>query len=171
MNGLCNFSLKQSPVVVIPALLRRPSSPIKDTGDSSQLRGTRNLSSMFGVSKSFLSLPVCLIAIGLASCVQNSAVTPAQSTRGSGDSMRGEELFQKRCGSCHSLDKEKEGPRLGGVFGRKAASVSSFRYSDAMKASNFTWDGDALEKWLSDTDRFVPNNDMNWSFKKCKRTR
>ena len=32
-------------------------------------------------------------------------------------------LFEKRCGGCHALDRDKEGPRLGGVYGRTAGSV------------------------------------------------
>src|SRR5580700_10566743 len=47
----------------------------------------------------------------------------------------GKELFEKRCGGCHALDRDKEGPRLGGVYGRAAASVPSFDYSAALKNS------------------------------------
>src|ERR1700677_4040975 len=50
----------------------------------------------------------------------SQAQTPAKS---------GKELFEKRCGGCHALDRDKEGPRLGGVYGRTAASVSTFLYS------------------------------------------
>ncbi len=35
----------------------------------------------------------------------------------------GKELFEKRCGGCHALDLDKEGPRLRGVYGRKADTV------------------------------------------------
>ena len=50
-----------------------------------------------------------------------------------GDPIRGKDLFEKRCGGCHSLDARKEGPRLRNVYGRKAGSISSFKYSDALK--------------------------------------
>ena len=36
---------------------------------------------------------------------------------------QGKDLFEKRCGGCHALDRDKEGPRLGGVYGRAAAPV------------------------------------------------
>ena len=49
---------------------------------------------------------------------------------------RGKELFEKRCSGCHALDKEKEGPRLRGVFGRTSGTVPSFKYSDALKAAH-----------------------------------
>jgi cytochrome c len=70
------------------------------------------------------------------------------------------ELFDKRCGGCHALDRDKEGPQLHGVYGRKAASVESFQYSDALKQSKIVWTDEALERWLTDTEKLVPNNDM-----------
>jgi cytochrome c len=84
------------------------------------------------------------------------------------DPKHGEELFQKRCGACHSLDKEKKGPRLRSVFGRKAGSVPTFNYSNALKSANVKWNADSLNHWLADTDRFIPDNDMNMSFKNPK---
>jgi len=74
----------------------------------------------------------------------------------------GEALFQKRCSGCHSLDKDKEGPRLRGVFGRRAASVPNFSYSDALKHSDFIWNAEKLDQWLAGTDRLVPDNDMDF---------
>jgi cytochrome c len=72
----------------------------------------------------------------------------------------GKSVFEKRCSGCHSLDHDKEGPRLGGVYGRAAGSVASFNYSDALKSSHITWDADTLEKWLAGPDKFVPESDM-----------
>jgi cytochrome c2 len=72
----------------------------------------------------------------------------------------GKELYDKRCGGCHAMDRDKEGPRLGGVYGRAAASVSSFEYSAALKKSGITWTDETLEKWLADPDKLVPDNDM-----------
>ena len=72
----------------------------------------------------------------------------------------GKELFEKRCGGCHSLDRDKEGPRLRGVYGRVTGSVDSFQYSDALKKSKITWSETTLDKWLTDTEKLVPDNDM-----------
>jgi cytochrome c len=72
----------------------------------------------------------------------------------------GGELFERRCSGCHSLDKDKEGPRLRGVYGRAAGSVSGFEYSDALKASHITWGAATLDKWLADPEQVVPANDM-----------
>lgn len=77
-----------------------------------------------------------------------------------GNAANGKVLFEKRCTGCHSLDKNKEGPHLGGVYGRKAGSVSDFTYSDELKAANITWDEGSLDKWLTNPDAVVPGNDM-----------
>ena len=78
----------------------------------------------------------------------------------------GKQLFEKRCGGCHALDRDKEGPRLQGVYGRVAGSVDSFQYSDALKKSKIIWTDETLEKWLTDTEKLVPNNDMTFHVEK-----
>lgn len=79
----------------------------------------------------------------------------------------GKALFEKRCGGCHALDRDKEGPRLGGVYGRTAGSLDSFQYSDALKNSKIKWAEETLDKWLTDTEKLVPNNDMAFHVEKA----
>jgi cytochrome c len=79
-----------------------------------------------------------------------------------GNADQGKILFEKRCTGCHSLDQDKEGPRLRGVFGRKAGKIESFTYSDALKDAKFNWDATLLDKWLTDTESVIPNNDMTF---------
>jgi cytochrome c len=74
----------------------------------------------------------------------------------------GKELFARRCGGCHSLDHPIEGPPLRNVYGRRAGSWPDFRYSEALKNSKLTWNEDLLEKWLTDTETLVPDNDMTF---------
>ena len=74
----------------------------------------------------------------------------------------GKELFDRRCGGCHALDRDKEGPRLRGVYGRVAGSVDSFQYSGALKKSKIKWTDETLDKWLVDTEELVPDNDMSF---------
>lgn len=78
----------------------------------------------------------------------------------------GKQLFEKRCSGCHALDRDKEGPRLRGVYGRVAASVDSFQYSEALKKSGITWTDETLEQWLTDTEKLVPGNDMTFHVEK-----
>ena len=99
----------------------------------------------------------CLAAFALLVVGSTLPVArPAQATA------RGKELYEKRCGGCHSLDRDKEGPRLRGVYGRVAGSVDSFQYSDALKKSKITWTEATLDKWLTDTEKLVPDNDMSF---------
>ena len=80
---------------------------------------------------------------------------------------RGKALFEKRCSGCHALDKDKEGPRLAGVFGRTSGTVPSFQYSDALKAARITWDATTIDKWLADPEKLVPNSDMAFQLVKA----
>jgi cytochrome c len=80
--------------------------------------------------------------------------------------LRGKDLFDKRCGGCHSLDGDKEGPRLRGVYGRPAGAVASFHYSDALKSASFAWDAPTLEKWLTEPASVVPETDMDFRLEK-----
>jgi cytochrome c len=77
-----------------------------------------------------------------------------------GDAAKGEMAFSKRCTGCHTLDHDKVGPHLAGVFGRKAGKAPGFVYSDALKSSNFVWNEELLDKWLSDPDSVVADVDM-----------
>lgn len=72
----------------------------------------------------------------------------------------GKEIFEKRCTTCHTLEADKEGPRLKDVYGRQAGSVSSFHYSEALKKTRIVWDEGTLDKWLKDPDQLVPDNAM-----------
>ena len=77
-----------------------------------------------------------------------------------GNPETGKLLFEKRCTGCHSLDKNKEGPRLRDVYGRKSGAVTDFSYSDELKAAHIVWDEGSLNQWLANPEVVVPNNDM-----------
>jgi cytochrome c len=78
------------------------------------------------------------------------------------EQLDGKALFERRCGGCHALDRDKEGPRLGGVYGRTAGAIDSFHYSDALKNARIVWTEGTLARWLTDTEKLVPNNDMSF---------
>jgi cytochrome c len=75
---------------------------------------------------------------------------------------RGKDLFVRRCSGCHAPDLNKEGPRLRGVYGRKAASVPGFVYSEALKKTSIRWDDASLDRWLTDPDAVAPDTDMEF---------
>jgi cytochrome c len=59
-----------------------------------------------------------------------------------------------------SLDKNDVGPRHRGVFGRKAASLPDYDYSDALKSANIVWNEETLDKWLTDPQAVAPGAKM-----------
>lgn len=76
------------------------------------------------------------------------------------DVRRGQDLFVRRCSGCHTADQNLEGPRLRGVYGRKAAGVPGFGYSEALKKLDVRWNDTNLDRWLTDPEAMAPNNDM-----------
>ena len=74
----------------------------------------------------------------------------------------GKKIF-KRCTSCHSLTKNKMGPSLGNIFGKKAGSVKGYRYSKAMKNSDIIWNEDTLDKFLIKPRKYIKGTKMRFS--------
>lgn len=78
------------------------------------------------------------------------------------DAKQGEAIFKRTCAACHTVEtgKNKIGPSLAGVVGRKSGSVDGFKYSDPMKKSDVTWTEENLQKYLADPKAFIPGNRM-----------
>jgi cytochrome c len=96
---------------------------------------------------------VCVAAFAL--------VFGAAGASAAGDAARGEQKFRD-CGACHSLKPGVTivGPSLAGIFGRKAGSLTDFRYSAAMRRSGITWSEQTLEAFIADPQASVPANRM-----------
>jgi len=105
------------------------------------------------------------------STLSRNGARSEESLTGLGDAKRGKAVFEKRCTGCHALEADREGPRLAGVYGRKAGSVAGFTYSAGLKKSGLTWNEANLEKWLSDPDHIVPDNNMSFSVPKAAERR
>ncbi len=102
-----------------------------------------------------------LAAIVLAAAL--AATHPASAQEGNAE--EGAEIF-KKCRACHDIGpgaKNKVGPVLNDIVGRKAGTIEGFPYSDANKASGakgLTWTEDVLFKYLENPMAFMPGTKM-----------
>ena len=89
---------------------------------------------------------------------------PNLQARAAGDAAKGGEVFAQECSDCHSVreGKNKKGPSLFAVTGRKAASVPDATYSDALKASGITWTPEQLDAYLTAPKKLVPGGKMKY---------
>jgi len=82
-----------------------------------------------------------------------------------GDVDKGEKVF-KKCKACHAVGpdaKNKVGPELNGIVGRKVAAVEGFKYSPAMKdfaEGDKVWDDAILHAYLEKPKDVVPKTKM-----------
>lgn len=101
------------------------------------------------------------LAFASAVFVESLSVVPAVYA----DAFNGRLLFS-RCGICHNIGKPgpvKQGPTLAGLFGRKAGSISGFRYSEAMRKSGVVWSSETLDKFLAKPKKYIPGTTMIYS--------
>ncbi len=85
-----------------------------------------------------------------------------QAAQASGNPGHGNSVFAEQCAACHSAmpNKNKIGPSLFGVVGRKAGSGENFDYSDAMKNSGVQWNEEMLEAYLVAPQKVIPGVKM-----------
>lgn len=82
-----------------------------------------------------------------------------------GDAEKGAKVY-KKCVSCHMIgDKAKNrvGPQLNGIIGRKIASVGDYKYSKALVAygaAEKTWREDNLAAYLESPRKVVKGGRM-----------
>jgi len=80
------------------------------------------------------------------------------------DVNRGAKVFAEECAECHSVKdgKNKKGPFLWGISGRKSGSIEDFKYSDSMKASGITWTADKIAAYIAAPKKIVPGGIMKY---------
>ena len=77
----------------------------------------------------------------------------------------GEKVF-KKCAACHSVNKDgsnKIGPALWGVIGRKAGSVSDYKYSKAMAGYEKSWSFEEMNGFLENPKGWVKGTKMSFA--------
>ncbi|WP_299737894.1 c-type cytochrome, partial [uncultured Roseobacter sp.] len=84
-----------------------------------------------------------------------------------GDAEAGEKVFSK-CKGCHQIGigaKDRIGPHLNGIFGRRAAAHGSFDYSEAMEragADGMVWTARTLDAYLENPRALVSKTRMSF---------
>eukprot|EP00798_Chlamydomonas_sp_ICE-L_P024070 gene24070-9646_t len=80
-----------------------------------------------------------------------------------GDVANGEKIFKTKCSQCHVAETgggNKQGPCLGGLFGRVSGSVAGFSYSKANKEKAVTWNEETLYDYLLNPKKYIPGTKM-----------
>ena len=78
------------------------------------------------------------------------------------DAAAGKTSFNK-CLACHAIGedaKNKVGPELNGLNGRKSGTAPDYNYSDANKNSGITWDEATFKEYIKDPKAKVPGTKM-----------
>jgi cytochrome c len=78
------------------------------------------------------------------------------------DVAAGKTSFNK-CMACHSIGdgaKNKVGPELNGLDGRKSGTAEGYSYSDANKNSGITWNEAQFKEYIRDPKAKIPGTKM-----------
>jgi cytochrome c len=78
------------------------------------------------------------------------------------DAAAGKMSFNK-CLACHAIGeaaKNKVGPELNGIDGRKSGTASDYNYSDANKNSGITWNEAQFKEYIKDPKAKIPGTKM-----------
>jgi len=78
------------------------------------------------------------------------------------DADAGKSSYNK-CKACHDLGegaKNKVGPVLNGLDGRKSGAVEGYSYSDANKNSGITWTKEVFLEYIKDPKAKIPGTKM-----------
>jgi cytochrome c len=78
------------------------------------------------------------------------------------DLAAGENSF-KKCLPCHSVGegaKNKVGPVLNGLDGRKSGTIEGYSYSEANKNSGLTWNDEVFREYIRDPRAKIPGTKM-----------
>ena len=78
------------------------------------------------------------------------------------DAAAGEKVFAQ-CRACHQVGptaRNLVGPKLNGLFGRKAGTVEGYNYTEANKSSGIVWDEATFREYIKNPKAKIPNTKM-----------
>ena len=77
------------------------------------------------------------------------------------DISEGRDLFLRKCIACHAFTCNKDGPKLGGLFGRKVAAVKDYTgYTQGLKNSKIVWAIETLDNFFKAPEKLFPKSTM-----------
>ena len=91
----------------------------------------------------------------------------------SASAIDGKKVF-KKCAACHSIAQgggNKIGPALWGILGRKAGSVSNYKYSKAMIAHGKPWSFEEMNSFLIKPKNWIKGTKMTFVGLKSEKDR
>jgi cytochrome c len=94
------------------------------------------------------------------------ALAVARQTGLAQDVAAGEAVFKKLCLPCHAVGdgaKNKVGPTLNGLEGRRAGTIAAFLYSPANKNSGVTWGAATFKEYIKDPKAKIPETRMSFA--------
>ncbi len=97
--------------------------------------------------------------------LENSGTGNIMALFASVSAAEGAKVFSK-CKACHSIAKgggNKIGPALWGVLGRKAGSLTDYKYSKAMTAYGKSWTFEEMDGFLTKPKEWVKGTKMSYS--------
>lgn len=122
----------------------------------------------------------CLVILALTACssdpapgpteqiiVREPGAAPVQPVAVIGDPAsalvaEGKAVFAN-CSACHAVEQDAPngaGPNLFGIFGKPAAEVAGFNYSEALQASGIIWTSAELDGYIANPTAKVPGTTM-----------
>ena len=99
-------------------------------------------------------MKLALAAGGLLTAMTQAALSQ--------DLAAGENSF-KKCLPCHAVGesaKNKIGPVLNGLDGRKSGTIEGFSYTDANKKSGIVWNEESFKEYIKDPRAKIPGTKM-----------
>jgi cytochrome c len=97
------------------------------------------------------------LSFGLATAI----ALASSSAFADGNADKGKKVF-KKCKACHSMDagKNKMGPSLAGIIGRKAGTADGYKKYKALKGANFSWDEATIGEFVQNQKKFLKSKGL-----------
>jgi cytochrome c len=108
------------------------------------------------------TLPIKGATVMMKAVIAGALLIASAGASSAQDLAAGEQSF-KKCLPCHSVGEDarnKVGPVLNGLEGRKSGTVEGFSYSEANKAAAIIWNDESFLDYIKDPRAKIPGTKM-----------